>query len=163
MTTTERDPAMIACLRRTRTAVLVVLAIAAGLIAAGLAFLRTRPAWVPLAPEISSQWFRGGLFGVLILSYAVRRVVAHRRAFAIRPPARPAFISAMSPAQSSARSRPRWAWRTRFSCSPTPTNWPPSGSSCWPPTRWRFPGAMRLDDFDEPMPRPDASSGGAKS
>jgi hypothetical protein len=163
MTTTERDLAILDCLRRTRTWVLVVLVFAACLIAAGLAFLRTRPAWVPLAPSISPQWFRWGLFGVLILSYVVRRVVANRGN--LRDPATRAarfHLGHVSSAVIGALAAPL-GLAYAFLLQPDSNELAPFWVVVLVTGALAFPRGYELDDFDEPIPRGDGSSGSSLS
>jgi hypothetical protein len=151
-----RDPAAVAVIRRARRAVEGVLAGALGLVLVG-ALLGDRlpkfdPARLGLDPERLARVANSVLFGLLLVSVALRRALASRAALRdprtrarqfLRAQVCAAFVGALAAPLGLAL-----AVLTR----PTPRELAPFWVAALGTVLLAYPRGYELDDFDEPLP-----------
>lgn len=147
------EPAAVACLERTRSAVLNVLVGAGVLVAASGWLLRERDRWEAIrAPEPVRRGLLGGLLLVVFASYAVRRVMGSRSA--LREPEQRGtrfFRAHVISAAIALVALPlglAYAWLSRGVLNDVAPFWIAAFALGF----LALPRAIELADFDAPMP-----------
>ena len=150
----DRDPPAVACLERTRSAVLNVLVfVGAGIAASGWALGRhdpnAAPPWGPLATRRASMV---ALVALIALSYLILRVGSGREA--LRDPSRRAsrFFRARVAAASVAALAIPLGFAQGWFVDPRLESLAPYWVAALGLGFLSLPRGPELDDFDEPMP-----------